>query len=103
MTVEHSNGSCLHLLLSNDPASLVQCKAACHHDDSIVLADIAVRWLLEPELLNKGLSSRQICCLETDLKAQGLSEIHHASNVTIISDADLIDMLYQHQHCLSWK
>jgi sulfur relay protein TusB/DsrH len=103
LTVEHSNGSCLHLLLSKEPASLVQCKAACHHNDSIVLADMAVQFLLEAEVLNEGFASSRICCLEADLKAQGLSETHHASDVTVITDADLIDMLYQHQHCLSWK
>jgi len=103
LTLEHSNGSCLHLLLSNDPEALAQCKAACKLEDTIVLADRATICLIEPGLLNADLSSTRIYCLKADLQAQGLAEKNLVADVTIINDADLIDLLYQHQHCLSWK
>jgi sulfur relay protein TusB/DsrH len=95
--------TCLHLVMRSNADLLDQCLACVGENDSVVLMDAGVGLVGRPDFAAWLPGRGSVYCLQADLLARGLGELSISPGLETISDQGLIQLVCQHDHCLSWK
>ena len=93
----------LHLLMSKDAETWQACRACCCGEDTVVLLDSAVMGLTDKftELADEFPCA--VIASEPDARARGLLKQGGNDAITVVADADIVELLETHQQCLSWR
>ena len=95
--------TCLHLVLRASADVLAECLACVGENDSVALVDAAVGLPGRPDFAARLQGRVKVYCLEADLLARGLGVLAGTAGLETIDDQGLIQLICQHDHCLSWK
>jgi sulfur relay protein TusB/DsrH len=98
--------STLHQLLASDECAWRECLNLCQPGDSLLLADDAVAWLLDPgrlEVLSDRLGSGRLYALQADALARGLIIRGEARNLALLTDTEWVALVRSHERVLSWR
>ena len=93
----------LHLILRPDPRALVACRSFCRAGDAVVLMDTGVLVLCEPGWVRHFPAEVEFGCLGADARGQGVSAEMASQGVRELDDRDLVRLVMDCRHCLSWK
>ena len=93
----------LHLLASRSSDVLACCRAQAGDKDTVVLIGDGVLLLASPVIPESIESERPLACLEADVNARGLGATADVSGIERLKDSDMVRLMTQHQHCLTWK
>jgi sulfur relay protein TusB/DsrH len=83
--------------------ALDHCLEQCGPKDSILFLDAGVVRVLELEGEDEATAPCPAYYLAADLRARGLLDAAAARKALLADDAQFVQLLCQHQHCLSWK
>jgi len=94
--------SCLHLVVGAGSDAVAQCCSQADAADDIMFVDAGVLHL--PRLLAGSLDdlAGSVHFSAADLQAHGLFDAARRSNVDILDDAGICELLAAHHHCLTW-
>lgn len=99
----YANACAVHLLMRADPTALADCRRFCRDADTVVLLDAGVVALALDDWRDGFTGGVAFACLEADALAHGMAEIAAEQGVRLLGDADLVRLVIDSRHCLSWK
>jgi sulfur relay protein TusB/DsrH len=101
MAQQAENRSCLHLVARSSQDVIKRCEAFAGVQDEVLFLDDGVMCLCN-DSRQPGVNADS-AFLSVDLQARGLLGVARKLNVRIVSDQDFVNMLRQHDVCLTWK
>lgn len=97
-----TSNRCLHLVASSKPEASARCHAVIVEGDAVLFIGDGVMQALSPGKEYRSLFPA-CCFLMVDLEARGVLPMAIELGLRIVSDQEFVDLLAQHNHCLTWK
>ena len=107
MTASRGQEASLHLIMSAERTVLQRCLSCTMAGDHVVLlADGVLSTLVSGEDKVRSLvrlGEPEILVLGSDAAARGVVEELNTAGLEMIDEHDLVQLVRQHRHCLSWS
>ena len=103
MNFAASANSVLHLLLSAEQSAWQDCLRACQSTDTVVLLDAGVMGLVGSSPNSIKDFPCAVIASKPDVSARVGTVGGVNTQVTLVSDDELIGLLADHPRCLSWR
>jgi sulfur relay protein TusB/DsrH len=102
-TAAEAPKSCLHLVASPGREVLAQCLGQFRQGDSLLFLDAGVTSLLWELPADEAFKGDAALYSAPDLAARGLLEQARREGLRLLEDSEFLDVLAQHDFCLTWK
>jgi len=97
-----ASNQCLHLVASSHPEAADRCLAVIVEGDAVLFIGDGVMRALDPG--KEFLACFPVCYFSmVDLEARGVLPMAIEMGLRIVSDQEFVDLLAQHNQCLTWK